>query len=1727
MNLVSWLTSDLTDEDKKKIQESGGGYKDPTEPDMGPLTDAGQGMTNIAEAGRKPEYVKLRSNLDDVTQIDMGQATESGLGSTVLNAWDVFRDMGNKFKNWVGAGVKSPEEMRDQQAKIEQYMKEHPGDTEGLFKYAKSLDEARKTNNKFTEEIKAGNEKFETAQKELTGENRVQRFDQLYESVYKKDVEKFKAMSKEEQAKVVALMPKEAPVLPNPDGSFNNAAEAKLYSQWKQGEELKANMKDKQSREYKNLGKTLADYDKEVKSLQDELASRQGPAAVGGTIGTIGGNILKYATIAKLLGTTELPDLASKAVTGSKYLESAPTLVKGLASTGTRAFINSLGNMAETTVGFGGEEAEGQSLGEAYKNDIIYGSAFPVAGDILNTSRILRGGMKNFEKASRSGNNIIAEGAGAVTDLARLNQTQRNLNMMQFLGANDAQIEGAKKTLRALGMNEGEINAALETVMSKQDNSLAGLRQGADDMTNIAGQAKKRLVDFTLPAPTPGSRAAIETANGPRMLSAPTQAFRDSIAEDITGGTRVATPEQAREIASRGGSVNGLDIFNPENANSNQLRTPARNTMGNGGDRDLLAKEIGSSKAKQSELDAWMWKNKEAAQELNSINSEALNINGKSARSKFIKNATEEIRAKYINQFVEETGGATAELSKSTQIKALQEAGVSTEGLDKASPSKVQDIYETALKDGRMKNVDLEAIQPSAEEVAGVASKSEAQGIRGFINDMLEERFNAGEINSVDDLRYFLEDEINQDALARSAAIDPEGHGKFMKKLADTAKGLVKFNKDQANISRDAWKDSPFYDLMKKDSRIRKTMRELDENVEPTFFGRSGSKSAIDEFAQQFADEYHIGDGSVTSFLEELDAWRMSQPAKIATGTQKEAAKMFQNMNAFGAIGGVETDENGNVKFNAKNAALGLVVGNVAPKLMDDLKGKNLDNAVDAIFDGVSKSVDGKSISAALDGNPLLKSIIGEMYGEGKLPEQVAEAVKKSGVEIPKAGITNTVDEVLSGTEKGLSKLGKDIEKKMGLALGETADYDIIHVKDQAKMAADLVESSSSDQLMMMLDNPNMIPDNIRGASLWAAVSQKAQETGDAKLAMKLATSSLTSETSRHAQELRMMAEIDPTDPVAALKRVLNSRAKATSKYLKDLPLTDEESKRVLDLSGVAKEKLTQLDGLDAKDFSDEAEELRLAYGRAQIEMNNYVKLLQDPKLDMNMVDTLKNTDWMDKVKHPLTSIKEIGGVMKSLTASLDDSGIFRPGLKSLVVQPKEWLSAVKKSWEDIFMTFKKNGLNPLDELDAWIVSRPKYLDGTYKKAGLAVEVVEEAFPSSLPEKLPGVAGKAFQASEAAFTGLQKRLRISAFDNFLDQAERNFADGGGEVTKEAMKKMGKMANSLTGRGDLGKFEMAADWFNNVFFSARNLKANIDTLTDVRHTGTMAKNMIKGGPRDSALDLAKEIAAKNTLKIIGSVGAVLGTVAVINPDAVDLDPRSADFGKIKIGNTRFDITAGMGSILTLAARTVVPSPDSEGNWGIGRTKSSTTGLVSTLNSGEFGAPTIEDTLVNYTGNKLSPLFGIARDLWLRGEKFGGGKPNVGEVLVGSITPFPIKNAMQAGEDPNSAPWLLSMIADGLGIAVNTYGAASEIEPGSVYNLLDKTDNPEESKTVIETMKKRGATDDQIKALLEQYYTENAQKEIKGDPSKNQKPNPRYKTDKKAKAERVRMLENLLR
>jgi len=367
------------------------------------------------------------------------------------------------------------------------------------------------------------------------------------------------------------------------------------------------------------------------------------------------------------------------------------------------------------------------------------------------------------------------------------------------------------------------------------------------------------------------------------------------------------------------------------------------------------------------------------------------------------------------------------------------------------------------------------------------------------------------------------------------------------------------------------------------------------------------------------------------------------------------------------------------------------------------------------------------------------------------------------------------------------------------------------------------------------------------------------------------------------------------------------------------------------------------------------------------------------------------------------------------MVASLDNSFIGRQGIKTLLNGDyKIWFKTLANSFKDFGKEmmekspglFKSRNDAVMAGIRADIYSRPNALNGKYKAAkngyGLGV-LHEEAFPTSIPEKLPFL-GRVFKASESAFGGSALRMRSDLADAMIEKMEKVGVDMLDEKNATAF---GNLVTSMTGRGELRKLAPVGDVLNATMFAPKFLKANWNTLTAHMFDKLATK-------------ASKKEAAKNLLRIVSSVAGILTISEMLNPGSVEWDPRKTHFGKIKAGDSYYDVTGGMAGLTRFAARIIT-----------GETYSSNTKKWSDIYNSEFGKQNALDLTENFFEGKASPLFGAVRDI-MKGQNYQGEKPGFVNTSLGLITPISAEMMMEELKKGNDDIFML-MIGEGLGFS----------------------------------------------------------------------------------------------
>lgn len=460
---------------------------------------------------------------------------------------------------------------------------------------------------------------------------------------------------------------------------------------------------------------------------------------------------------------------------------------------------------------------------------------------------------------------------------------------------------------------------------------------------------------------------------------------------------------------------------------------------------------------------------------------------------------------------------------------------------------------------------------------------------------------------------------------------------------------------------------------------------------------------------------------------------------------------------------------------------------------------------------------------------------------------------------------------------------------------------------------------------------------------------------------------------------------------------------KDMDKFLSDLAeqrlgvgVTVEEAGKIADLAkevAVAKESI--------KEGEIKASPESIKYAEALVAFNEYVKGLKVEAKALSLGELAKS---------PWQIVKKLSGGFKSAKASLDASFSTRQGFTALITKPEVWTEAFLKSF-----SAWKNDLQGIDgkaPLQIDVFSRPNFYNGKYKQIGLDIQLEsEEAFPESWTAKIPYL-GRLYKASMDAYNGALLVMRASLADVFIAEAESmgitNLKDSG----------IGRLVNSMTGRGRLPVSKGLADTLNATFFSPRYFKAQVDVLS-----AGLIDSKVRG-------TYAQKKAAQNLLRLIAVVGGILSIAKMLDPDSVELDSRSSKFGKVyvKVGDKRVgvDITAGFRIPIVLASRLLTPTMHN-GEWGFWWQDSK--GKYHNLRKRKYGELTAEDFMTSFLEGKLAPFARSVLNIYKK-ERWDKEEPTILREVTDLVSPISSFNAIETIKEAKDENLLMGLILSGL-------------------------------------------------------------------------------------------------
>jgi hypothetical protein len=355
--------------------------------------------------------------------------------------------------------------------------------------------------------------------------------------------------------------------------------------------------------------------------------------------------------------------------------------------------------------------------------------------------------------------------------------------------------------------------------------------------------------------------------------------------------------------------------------------------------------------------------------------------------------------------------------------------------------------------------------------------------------------------------------------------------------------------------------------------------------------------------------------------------------------------------------------------------------------------------------------------------------------------------------------------------------------------------------------------------------------------------------------------------------------------------------AKDKDDYLKSVLKRDELAGRIFEDQGEVARALAAMKGIQYTRRRVKGMQETLL----QFKEGSPYEALNDPEAFYKFAMDVQNQITDSRAKLQAKGMEMVGQALnlpRSLMSSMDLSAPLRQGI--FLIHKGAW-------WKSFFNMFRYAGdQKAFDDLMESITANPMY--GEMVKSKLALSNLsdsmtqrEEAFMSNWAEKIP-VVGKFVKGSERAYVGFLNKLRSDVFTQLVSKLPEGYSP-------QDAKDIAAFVNAATGRGNMPEIiDRAAPLLNAILFSPRLMASRIKmttVLVDPRTYLTMNKT--------ARAEYVKSIIA------VGSLALLVNSLAAAGGAETEEDPRSSSFGKIKIGNTRYDILGGEGQYVVLAAR----------------------------------------------------------------------------------------------------------------------------------------------------------------------------------------------------------------
>lgn len=364
---------------------------------------------------------------------------------------------------------------------------------------------------------------------------------------------------------------------------------------------------------------------------------------------------------------------------------------------------------------------------------------------------------------------------------------------------------------------------------------------------------------------------------------------------------------------------------------------------------------------------------------------------------------------------------------------------------------------------------------------------------------------------------------------------------------------------------------------------------------------------------------------------------------------------------------------------------------------------------------------------------------------------------------------------------------------------------------------------------------------------------------------------------------------------------------------------------------------------------------------------------------------------------------KEALNLPRTVLSSWDVSAVLRQGGFIAIGNPSRAARAIGPMFRGLASEHQAR------MVEQEILSRPNA--PLYKRAklylapleNLKLSAMEEQMMSTFADRIPGI-----RASNRAFMTFLNKLRADSFDQLLQSIERK----NGTLNNAELEAIGNYINVSTGRGNLDYWPQSGEVLATVFFSPRLVASRFQLLA--------------GQPLHRGSAATRTAILQEYGKFLLGMAAIYGLGRLAGA-TVQMDPRSSDFGKLKFGNTRLDVLAGLSQNTVLLSRLIS-----------GQTKNDGGELKAIRGETGFNQSNSADVLGRFMRSKFSPVIGNTVDV-LAGENVVGEKVTPLSAAGGMLIPLPFHSLLDVMKDQGLARGTALEVLSLFGFGLQYYDA----------------------------------------------------------------------------------------